>query len=176
MEKEFRWGQVQRGDLEVVSSVANSKTFPLSIFFPSPKSILLCKSLKGFLPKDPSHLPWKGVTILVNFFQLGVYKLETAWILQAKWPAWGKCPGNNCWLTGFDQDLGLGLASQYSISCVWTIKRIVLIDIRPAVVAITFLTNFRFKSFCWQGRSLSVIAIDFEGCRSSCTTGPKRRH
>lgn len=29
-----------------------------------------------------------------DFFQLGVYKLETAWILQAKWPAWGKCPGN----------------------------------------------------------------------------------
>lgn len=94
MEKEFRWGQVQRGDLEVVCSVANSKTFPLSTFFPSPESILLCKSLKGFLQKDPSHLQWKGVTSQVNFFQLGVYKLETAWILQAKWPAWGKCPGN----------------------------------------------------------------------------------
>lgn len=32
-------------------------------------------------------------------------------------------------------------------------------------MAISFLTNFRFKYFFWQGRSLSVIAIDFEGCR-----------
>lgn len=65
----------------------------------------------------------------------------------------------------------LGLASQYSISCVWTIKSIVLIDIRLAVVAISFLTNFWLTPFFWQG-SLPIMAIDSEGGRSSCTVGP----
>lgn len=42
---------------------------------------------------------------------------------SAKWPALGRCPGNIAdSLTGFDQELGLGSASQYLISCGGTIE------------------------------------------------------